>query len=217
MSANLGKRLKREILAKPKQAGALAALVVLAAWFWAPLVSKWFGGTAAMTTTAPSSTAAPASTPATTTTAPLAAPLAPVATATVATAGPAVAQPTWRQLAAAIDADPHMKPASELAIDRNPFAPLPTAVPAARTETAPPAAIAEIPSDPTPDELGLVLSSTVVGGRRQTAVVNGRVYRPGGEVRIDDEIAFVVTSVAPRRIVLSRNGQDYQLTIPQPE
>lgn len=214
MSANLGKRLKREILAKPKQAGALGALVLLAAWFWAPLMSKWFGGASA--TTVP---AAPATATATPAIAPSAAPGGPVATPTAASmsAAPATAQPTWRQLAAAIDADPHMQPASELAIARNPFAPLPTAAPLVPVQTAPPAAIAEAPSDPTPDELGLVLSSTVVGGRRQTAVVNGRVYRPGGEVRIDDEIAFVVTSVAKRRIVLSRHGQDYELTIPDPE
>lgn len=213
MSANLGKRLKREVLAKPKQAGALAALVVLAAWFWAPLVSKWFGGGSA---TAP---AAPVTATATPANGPSAAPSGPVATPTAAlvSAAPATMQPTWRQLAAAIDADPHMRPTGELAIDRNPFAPLPTAAPVAPVQTAPPTAIVEAPSDPTPDELGLVLSSTVVGGRRQTAVVNGRVYRPGGEVRIDDEIAFVVTSVAKRRIVLSRHGQVYELTIPEPE
>ena len=212
MSANLGKRLKREVLTKPKQAGALAALLVLAAWFWEPLMSKWFGGASA--TTAPPTTAA--ATPAS---APLAAPSALLATATVATAtaGVAPAQSTWRQLAAAIDADPRMQPAGELAVHRNPFAPLPTAAPVVPVQAAPPAAIAAAPSDPTPDELGLVLSSTVVGGRRQTAVVNGRVYRPGGELRIDDEIAFVVTSVGPRRIVLSRRGQDYELMIPEPE
>lgn len=211
MSANLGKRLKREVLAKPKQAGALAALLVLAAWFWAPLMSKWFGGASATTTPPTTAAATPAI-------APLAAPSASVTTAvTTAVAGVAPAQPTWRRLAAAIDADPRMQPAGELAVHRNPFAPLPTAAPVVPVQAAPPAAIAAAPSDPTPDELGLVLSSTVVGGRRQTAVVNGRVYRPGGEVRIDDEIAFVVTSVGPRRIVLSRRGQDYELMIPEPE
>src|ERR1700681_3555557 len=36
-------KLRREIAANPKKAGILALLLIVAIWFWAPLLGKWFG------------------------------------------------------------------------------------------------------------------------------------------------------------------------------
>lgn len=42
----LSKRLRKELLANPKQAAVLAIVCVVAVWFWSPLLMKWFKGKA---------------------------------------------------------------------------------------------------------------------------------------------------------------------------
>ena len=49
MSSRFARRLRREIAANPKKAGVLALLLVVAIWFWTPLMAKWFANPDAKT------------------------------------------------------------------------------------------------------------------------------------------------------------------------
>ncbi|MHC4180828.1 MAG: hypothetical protein ACYSWU_25290, partial [Planctomycetota bacterium] len=71
----------------------------------------------------------------------------------------------------------------------------------------------------TPENLGMVLSGIIVGPRRRVAQINGRSYRQGKTVRLvrdGQQIEFTLAAVYPRRIVLKRNGEQFELTIPAP-
>ncbi len=68
----------------------------------------------------------------------------------------------------------------------------------------------------TPADMGLVLSSTIVGSGRRTAVINGKVYGPGRELKAADGVVFVVRQIEPWGIVLERAGRQFDLALPQP-
>ncbi len=56
--SKLIKKFKREVKANPTKAAALGGTLVVAVWFWAPLLQQWFGGDS---TPAPAATTASAS------------------------------------------------------------------------------------------------------------------------------------------------------------
>jgi hypothetical protein len=228
MSASFGKRLKREFTANPKKAAALCLLLLVAIWFWAPLLQAWFLPDAnAPVVSAGATTGSPGSP---TMPNPGASPGNPAATAPMATAGSAPlpgtagaesAKPfadgcTWQQIAAAIDADERMKPAVSLASRTNvfPAAPSPEEARMAATEepvTEPP------PAKLSPSEAGLVLSSTIVGRNRRTALINGRRYAVGDEIKSAKEgqqIVFKLLAVEPRQIVLENAGDRFLVKMP---
>ena len=203
----LQKKALRELKASPQKAAMLALLGIVAAWFWAPLVLK---STAQATPAAPPPVAA---TPAVAVT-PSPAPLA-------GAAAQRKVQMEWRDVAAAIDHDPRMTPATltGLAKERNPFAP-PVDLAASDRASAlnedgkkKPGDDAE-PEQPAagPDDLGLVLSSTLVGKSRRAALISGRTYELGSKIRVEGE-AFRLLEVEPNRIVLERDGELYTLSI----
>jgi hypothetical protein len=202
---SLAKRLQREIKSSPGKAGGLAVLLLVAGYFWAPLIMQFFGN----------DTAAPASAPA----------------ASPAVAGPAVAAPTsvqvagatsaeapaydWRRVAADLDADSRMASIAEPSREHDPFA----------TRASATSAVAEVRKvepvarDLTPDEAGLVLSSTLVSARRKIAEINDKSYRVGDRVRAlgdDYDVAFRVVDVSPRRVLLERDGKRFELKIRHP-
>jgi hypothetical protein len=222
--------LKRELTANPKKAAALGALFIVAIWFWAPLLKDWIApavkvpaappGNAAGTpanpnsptqpgTTSPGSFAANSQTPA----------VQPAGTNPAVAPGAAGAeqpQPfaggyTWQQIAEAIDTDARMKPAVLVTNRTDVFPAAPP--PQASTES-----IAEQPSAKlSPSEAGLVLSSTIVGPSRRMALINGRRYGVGDEIKSTKEgqqIVFKLLSVEPRQIVLENDGDRFLVKMP---
>jgi hypothetical protein len=195
----LQKKALRELKASPQKAAMLALLGIVAAWFWAPLVFK---------SSAPATPVVPP----------------PVAAAPVTAAAPNLLpqagasapakdsmQMEWHQVAAAIDHDPRMAP--------NPFVPpvdmlaADRAAAAKEEEKKKNSEAAESERPPAgPDDLGLVLSSTLVGQSRRAALVSGRTYELGSKIRVEGE-AFRLVEVEPNRIVLERDGQQYTLSI----
>jgi hypothetical protein len=71
----------------------------------------------------------------------------------------------------------------------------------------------------TPEGLGMVLSGTIVGSHRRVAQINGKSYRQGESVRLakdGQQIEFTLSAVHPRRVVLQRKGEQFELTLPVP-
>jgi hypothetical protein len=219
MSSRFRSKLRREIKANPKKAAILALLLVVAIWFWVPIMAKWFSNpdsdmtapanarAAAGKVATPSATANAAGNPTNT-----AATIAPTQTAAPSSKRKLPLRP-WKQLAAWIEHDPRMTPATELAGGRDPFATRPaTTAQAKPTETAPE------PPDVSPTAAGLVLTSTIVGGGHKLALISNEVYREGATVSgAQDEREFRIVEIRPREVVLSRKGKLYILGLPTAE
>jgi len=223
VNKKLIKKLKREASANPKKAAILGVLLLVAVYFWIPLVSRWISHPKdqAQSALPPApATGGQASAPA-----PALPNVAAVATLpgmpVSGTAAPGGAgtkpAPTWQELAEAIDRDPLMRPASPGITGparQNPFGRLqPVELVKDTDELKSSESLAD---DAQPAELGLVLSSTVVGAARQTAVINGKVYTLGREVPAGDGASFLLTEIQPRRIVLKRAGREFELKIARP-
>jgi hypothetical protein len=191
--------------ANPKKAIALGLLVVVALYFWAPLVLGWFAKDEKPVT---SPTAAKPPIPAST-------PAAPAASETVSApaplAKPKEPQPTWQQFIAWMDADPRTKPAAALAADCNPFHSPKAAVSAPRADVKP------IAVEVTPQGANLVLSSTIVGDRVQAARINGKTYRPGDRLEVKlksgQALEYTIAEIKARSVILTRSGKQYELKI----
>ncbi|HEY2882723.1 MAG TPA: hypothetical protein VGJ15_09825 [Pirellulales bacterium] len=213
----LVRQLKRELTGNPKKAVTLLLLLGVAAWFWAPLVSKWIGkkttdDAAALAAndesgTTESAHAAPVPTP------------APAATATANSTTPSTpATPSWHQAISWIEADPLTQPRKPLATLRDPFS-----LSAAQLQAQQQQQVAkqtkpvETP-DPTPEESGMVLRSTVVGGAVKTALINSRAYHEHQTITgSDGQSRFAVVEIRPDSVVLSRHGQTFELKLPKVE
>jgi len=194
------KQLQREAARNPAKAGVLGLLVVVALWFWGPLVWGWIG---------PSESASPPPTAPITrneagsgTTAPSATPSGPQA-------------PTWQQLVEWRKHDPLTTAADTLKTRRDPFHAVKAAVAEAEVKSA------EKVVQPVvlrPEDLGLKVSSTIVGATRRVALINGRTYREGQMIRCDkggQPIDFRLVEVETRHVVLEREGERFALTIPE--
>lgn len=220
MTKKLIKKLRREATANPKKAAILGVLLLVAIYFWMPLVSRWISHrkdqaqSSLPPSSAPTSAPSLASSTISATTTPPGSPLLGVTAPEGTVTKPA---PTWRELADAIERDPLMRPAAPVMTERvrpNPFGrPQPIEIVKDTEEPEPNESLA---NDAQPAELGLVLSSTVVGTARQTAVINGKVYTLGREVPAADGALFMLTDIQPRRIVLKRAGREFELKIARP-
>ncbi|MEX2560685.1 MAG: hypothetical protein WD403_12260 [Pirellulales bacterium] len=196
MTAKLIRQLRREARANPKKAGFLALMLVVAIYAWAPVAMNWAAPEPlAAAPPAPSAVGQPG----------------PQMASTATSAHSPVPLPPWQHVAAWMDGDPLMRPGwgqEHLAYGRNPFAPDQSAQRAAGSRPDD-----EAPGNASPAELGMVLSSTVIGPLRRTAMINGKAYPQGAEVQAADGTRFVLSRVEPRRVVLSRGGRHFELAI----
>src|SRR5437762_1538891 len=112
--SKLAKKLRRELKNNPKKGITLGLLLVIAGYFWAPLVMGWFGNDAdrAAAPAAASGAAAPGATVV----------QPPTAAPSASPASPALPAYTWQQLAGWIDEDARMRPAVSVS-PRDPFQP----------------------------------------------------------------------------------------------
>lgn len=204
----LAKQLKKELTRNPKKTAALALVSVVALWFWAPLATKWLGGSKKPKRPVAAAVATPVETP----------------TAEAGTTPtPHVA---WDKLLERIAADERMASATVDVKGRDPFAV--TAVEQSQTlMVQSPAATAAvgapaISSDPTPESLELTLQGTLVAGQMRQATINGKRYREGSRIKLappagsatnGPPIEFEVTQIEARRVTLARNGKEFTLAL----
>lgn len=201
--AKLKQRFEREAKKNPKQVVVLGLLLLVAVWFWIPLVWKWLPTSAA----SESHSIAPrtvASVPAAGT--PGENPAAPE--------GLSAPLPQWQKLAEWMQHDPLMAPATQLASERDPFtSPALEVSEVAEPEEQPPV----VAVDPwTPERVGLTLTSTIVGPKRRAALISGRAYAEGRNIvqpQGQQLVVFKLIEVHPKHIVLERNQQRYELKL----
>jgi len=204
-AVNLGKltkRLRRDITANPMKAGLLGLMVLVACYFWAPLIRGAVGFK--------QSTAAAVS---------------PV----ILTDDPVDAsQPAsktnkafrWERMLSAIAGDALMASAKHDRGWRDPFASFVPKVAAVETEPPMPLAVPVLPDPPiestlsqvviTPAEAGLVLQAALVGPRFRAATINGEVYHEGELVPASADAAnapFRVVKVLGHAVQLEANGK----------
>lgn len=220
----LAKQLRREFVANPKKGALLGLLGAVALWFWAPMVCGWIAPEEPVAEVTPVASA----TPATTESGP--------AAATNKTA----AEPKydWQELVEWIENDPRTSP-TELrhggtfskfwrywplkdpaSQQRDPFRIPQALVAQAEAETKTEQEDEpEIAADVTPESLGLSLSGTLVGRDRAVARIGGRTYRAGNSIALTkngQQIVFELVEVHPRRVVLQRDGVQFELCITGP-
>lgn len=199
----LARKLRREVVGNPKKAAVLGLLVLVASYFWSPLVWGWFvkkeapveasaaDADSEFDSTMLADAGAPESSP----------------------PEPATTHP-WQLVVEWMKQDPSTTTATDLGNRRDPFQPIRPEVADAELESE----AQTVESAVTPQSTGLELTGTLVGGQRSVALINGKAYREGGTVAsIGDgaSIEFELTEVHPRRIVLQRLGEQFELTIPQ--
>ena len=193
MNSNTSSRLKSELGRSPKKAALLGLLLLVAMYYWMPLVFGWMkGGSPLLEPAVPAAAVIPRST----------------ATPAVPAAMPAVA---WQQIVKAMENDPHMALAATLVGDRDPFENVHRKVAEA---TATPEA--KVQALVTPDTAGLILSSTVVGPRSRVAFVNGKTYRVGDIIHVTadgDDLTFAVVEIDAKQIVVEREKRRYVMKI----
>jgi hypothetical protein len=169
---NLGKltkRLRKELLAHPKQAAVLAIVCLVACWFWSPLLLKWFSGNAAVAT------------------APLKADLTVSSNQVAATNEEQ--KHSWIEIHRWREADPLAHPFSLPAGSRDPFESRKPAIAdqvadQAKTKNPEPT-VENVPLRP--DGLGLKLEAIVYGGSRRLAQINGQTVKENDEVTLAGE------------------------------
>jgi hypothetical protein len=113
--------------------------------------------------------------------------------------------------------DPRAKSAPPLELARDPFE---SAVPESQAAEAKVAEAEKAPSL-SPEDLGLVLTGTIIGPNSRIAQIGGKPYAVGQMVDVPKEKAAVPTAfklieVGPRRAVLQLGQQRFELTIPKP-
>ena len=199
----LARKLRREVLGNPKKAVFLGLLLLVALYFWSPLVWGWFvkdeppveaSAAVANSDFDPTLLAAPSE----------------------AQSSPPEPAPThpWQLLVEWMKQDPTTTTAAGLSDRRDPFQSVEPEVAETRPEDESPT----VEPVATPESIGLELAGTLVGRDSSVALINGKAYRKGGKVvstRNGESIEFELTEVHPRRIVLQRLGEQFELTIPQ--
>lgn len=203
----LAKQLRRDLVANPKRSALLGLMVLVALYFWAPLVTGW------LIPAKPRKTVIAKDGP------------------TVVDDSPSAKQPKtaskkqlrWEQLAVQMAGDPRMKPLAAV-VDRDPFrwieAPQPEVSPADAllTENASKSIAPVI--KPTAVNLGLKLESIIVSSRGHTAMINGRVLREGDSLEIqaaqEEAIVATVVTVSHDSVQLNVEGEPVIVELSRP-
>lgn len=192
----LQKQLVRDLKASPRKAAVLGLLVLVALYFWSPLL---IGRRKPTEEPIHAAHNGDSSTPA-------------AATAPPAAEVTAQAAVGWRELATMIAGDVRMLPAELTTWSEAPLGNLEEPIESDEKPT-----LQETPDEPTPAitpaGLGLELTGTVVGGRRRVAIVNGHPYAEGRWIELPGHIVFQVVEVGHKRAVLEREGERFELEV----
>jgi hypothetical protein len=201
----LAKQLRRDLTASPKKAAALGLMLLVAAYFWLPMIWGWLG---------PKQTKQP------------------VAAGSVILEDE---QPTnnslkskagrtfrWEQVRHRMLADPLMASAEYDVAWPDPFRSDSVAAAAQAASAAPAGETLAGVVDPA--GLGLVLTSAVVGPKRRTAIISGRTYCEGETVKPAVSasesagasvapLEFRLEKIGPWEVELTALGQRYTLQL----
>jgi hypothetical protein len=207
---DLGKQLKREITLHPKKAVVLGIVLLLMLYFWIPLLWEWNNKSKEL----------------------------PNGTQTAANTSPGPTNSTnnlsinslsankenkplrycWKEIVKWMDNDPRTRPAEPLTINRDPFQ-----SPKEMAEKADKIALeeqAKAKAPPvTPASLGMALTSTIIGAKGGLARIGGRTYNQGQTIEMEKEgrnYKFVLLEIHDRRVVLEKEGEHFELSIPEP-
>lgn len=229
--SKLKNQLLREAKANPKKAVALGLLLVVALWFWVPLL---VGGTEADEQASKQQKPAPEDP---------AASLAPpewraaMQGSLISEAEAQKPSYPWRQIALWREQDPRTLPVVEPVVARDPFWPPPERLVEAESgEDEEENSDANQPVVPvveelTPQAAGLTLSSTLVSRSSRLALINGKTYRVGDMVPVEEsdepsavagpesaadgqkKPGFLVARIDARAVVLERLDKQYTLAL----
>ena len=202
----LARQLRRDVAASPKKAVALGLMVLVALYFWAPMVWKWIApdqGKGKSTVSVSDVI------------------LEDDPIDLAAKAKRERQDFAWEKVRRKLLADPRMSSAVYEIAWHDPFRADGLTDPARATATAA-AQAAEAQSDP--NKLGLVLTSVVVGSTRRSAVISGENYQEGqivpGSGKKDQPpggIEFRLVRVGFHEIELERLGRTYTLKLSRPQ
>ena len=209
----LAKQARRDLTATPERAAVLGRMLLVAAYFWGPLLWKWLapggkarGGKDGQTALILEDDPAEA-TP---------------------QAKPGALRPfRWEKVRQQIRSDRFMVPAAFEKHWPNPFAPLPVAIPTqqpAEGESQAAIAAAKTETELTPESAGLTLASVAIGPRRRTATISGNTYREGetitaggGDDKAATGAAFRLVRVEQKGVELEREGKTWWLEFDKPK
>ncbi len=210
MSNALVRKLRREVAVNPVKAAVLGVVVLIALWFWAPLVARWYSSNGPSDETAAAATSEPNS-----------AARSPVVVANLQSSSKpnpvksdraAEASSNWRSVVQAAAADPRTRPNRRIAHLRDPFGLSASELAAVQARKQKKANVAVVP-ELNPTEAGLVLNSTLIGSGKPIALISGEPYSEGDMVRAKGDSTFTVVEILARQIVLARRGKQYTLAI----
>lgn len=197
--SNLGNKIRREAAASPKKAAVLGLTLLVAGYFWAPLVWRLAQGEPK-----PSESATPAGALLPTE---QASRMAPVESKRH-TSSP------WYRIVEWIDSDPLRKVVLDGAAERNPF----QGAKDDANEGNKPVTVIETPR--TPEKLGLTLTSTIIGQERSAASIGGKVYVEGETVqkKVGGGVVNVrLVEVRRRSARVEIDGAAFELRLASPE
>ena len=205
----IGKKLRRELTGNPKKAVVLGLLVMVALYFWSPLIWGWIAPERPTNESVADSTGDGVRSP-----------LWPAETPRSSTA-PDDRQTDvfpWTQLVAWMKQDPRTSAAAEIAGQRDPFQPVMKDEVKKQEEEKAEEQPPPVETVRTPQSLGMKLSGTIVSPRGKVALLDGQTYREGQQIgRAEDgkQYVFTLAEVHAERIVLERLGMRYDLMIPK--
>lgn len=198
------RRIKREARNNPAKAAVLVGLLVVALYFWAPLIAGWFGGKESS---------------------PMASiPEDPGRPDRLETAPPASAsettkeQPSWDELQQWRQQSPWTVPV-ELAQRRDPFC-LVAASEEPVGDSDEPAALPQSTPEQIVGGLELQLTGTIVGPGRRVAVLGGRAYREGDVVVVEHlgtTWELEVRRIEANRVKLGWQSIEREVAVPEPK
>jgi hypothetical protein len=192
------RKLRRELARNPKKSALLGGAILLAIYFWAPLVAKWV--TPEEKTKASSRSAAKAPSPS----------RAAVGDRNVLAAQTRAAPAAdWRELARRLEEDPLHTLAGLSEPVRDPFFRSPE--PAAR-ETTQPETQPLVPEKPAPRSLaglGLKVEGLVIGRGLRAAIINGTLCRENEPVALPGQADGAPEAGEAPRPVLTEVRADY--------
>lgn len=216
MNASTIQTLKKELGRNKAKTSVLGVLCLVAIYYWIPLIAKFIPGgkpdsepavaTAADGAAADGAAASPvAVTPTTAAVAPTATPVA---------AGEIL---DWERVARAIETDEYMTSVAANPLQKSPFAGLD----AVGTEEALPNEIGS-PNEETElteleiaDDIGLAVTSVIVGSRRSVATINGVSYKLGDIVNVGDQ-EFQIVTITADAIAVRGEGRELQVPVNKP-
>lgn len=197
-------QLTKEIKRNPAKAAVLGGLLLIAIWFWFPLVQKWMGSGSSTVAKQPAEHEL----------------VIPQATQLATPEEPAMTKqrpagkPDWRTIAQQLSDDPWMEKGTLREDSFDPFFPEKQPKTILTSTSVEPESTPNL--DVPPETAGLAVTSVIVGSNLPIARINQQNYRIGDTVRATDaNIRYTLVEVHSWGVVLKGVQQLHHLPIDQ--